>query len=69
MEVGIVRNVWRAGGADGQEIGATRHMGATVIRYDGIKPPMARARALHWLVRRLISLDHATKVWRNVISS
>ena len=27
-------------GVDGEEIGATRHMGATVIRHGGIIPPM-----------------------------
>jgi hypothetical protein len=27
-------------GADGEELGATRHMGATVVRHGGIIPPM-----------------------------
>ena len=27
-------------GIDGEELGATRHMGATVIRHGGIIPPM-----------------------------
>jgi hypothetical protein len=27
-------------GVDGEEIGATRHKGATILTYDGIIPPM-----------------------------
>ena len=48
-------------GVDGEEIGATRHMGATVIRHGGIIPPMNGAGtrltlAIPWCVLVFCSL-------------